>query len=377
MTYTAADAARLLEGFPLIDGHNDLPYTLRERVRYDLDRLDISQPQPTLQTDIPRLREGRVGGQFWSVYVPSGQPPHVAVTQTLEQIDAVHRMVERYPADLALALTADDVEASFDTGRIACLLGAEGGHSIEESLGVLRMLQRLGVRYLTLTHWHSTPWAGSATDVPVPGGLTAFGEDVVRELNRLGMLVDLAHVAPDTMRAALRVSTAPVVFSHSGCRALVDHPRNVPDDVLRSLAGNRGVLMVAFMPQFVSVECAAWAARKDPAERARLEAAGSRLVADLPAESSYADPPRATVAQVADHVEHARDVAGIDCVGIGADFCDDPDPMPSGLEDVSGYPALFAELMNRGWKDAELRKLAGGNVLRVLREAEEIAAQTA
>ncbi len=363
----------LLETHPLIDGHNDLAWTMREQVGYDFDRLDIAQPQPSLQTDIPRLRAGRVGGQFWSVYVPSILAGDRAVSATLEQIDAVITMVARYPETFALARTADEVEEVFASGRIASLLGAEGGHSIDCSLGALRALYALGVRYLTLTHNHNVPWADAATDEPNVRGLTPFGEEVVREMNRLGMLVDLSHVSADTMRAALRVSEAPVIFSHSSARAVCDVPRNVPDDVLAALRDNGGVCMVTFVPAFVSAACARW--RTEAAEAARADGVDPR---DLPRFTRFLDGyeqdhprPQATLDDVVAHVEHVRSVAGVDHVGLGGDF-DGTTYTPVGLEDVSCYPRLFAALADRGWSEADLVKLAGGNVLRVMRAAEEV-----
>ena len=369
------DAARsLLARQPIIDGHNDLAYAVRDLVAYDLTRHPLDQRQSETQTDLVRLAEGGVGGQFWSVFVPSNWPEGEAVIATLEQIDFVRRMVSRYPDHLALSLSADDIDAAFASGRIASLMGAEGGHSIGSSLAVLRTLYRLGVRYMTLTHNDNVSWADSATDDPRIGGLADFGREVVREMNRLGMLVDLSHVSPDTMRDALDTSIAPVIFSHSSARALVDHVRNVPDDVLTRLAGNGGVCMVTFVPAFVSVECREWDAAVLEEMRARGENprdwsahmdAAARHAANRPA-------PVATVAQIADHVEHVRGVAGIDHVGIGGDF-DGCDPMPAGLEDVSGYPRLIAELLERGWSDQDLAALTRGNILRTLRAAEDCA----
>jgi membrane dipeptidase len=369
------DRARaLLDASPVLDGHNDLPWAMRLLAGYDFGKVDVAADQPGLHTDIPRLRAGGVGAQFWSVYVPSTLQGDHAVSATLEQVDAVHAMVARYGDALALATTADEVERAWASRRIASLLGAEGGHSIDCSLGALRMLFALGVRYLTLTHNHNVPWADSATDAPAHGGLTRFGEEVVREMNRIGMLVDLSHVAPATMRAALDASEAPVIFSHSSARALCDVPRNVPDDVLERLAANDGVCMVAFVPTFVSPACAAWWAEA----RERLAAQGipehdfaagrqalAAIEADLPR-------PEATIAEVADHVEHVREVAGADHVGLGGDY-DGVDRQPAGLDDVSGYPRLIAELLDRGWSDADLAKLASGNALRVLRDAEAVA----
>ncbi|MGB3258449.1 MAG: dipeptidase [Ornithinimicrobium sp.] len=364
----------LLASTPLIDGHNDLAWEAREQAAYDWNLLDIAHPVLTTHTDLPRLREGCVGAQFWSVWVPSTLPRDQAVIQTLEQVAAVHSMIERYSDQLGLALTADDVERVFVTGRVASLMGAEGGHSIGDSLGTLRMLYRLGVRYMTLTHNDNTLWADSATDEPVHGGLTDFGRDVVREMNGLGMLVDLAHVSADTMRDALDVSTAPVIFSHSGARAICDSPRNVPDDVLATMASAGGVCMTVFAPDFVSQECWDW--RVQAAEVASTEGVTvTDLEAFIPWAKRYQEShpqPQATLAQVVTHVEHLREVAGIDHVGIGGDYDGVPD-LPVGLEDVSCYPRLFAALAERGFSDDDLRKIAGANVLRVLRDAEAVA----
>ena len=366
----------LLRAAPLVDGHNDLLWQLRLQAAYDLDRIDIAAPCPTLHTDLPRLRAGGLGAQFWSVYVPSDLPGHEAVTATLEQLDGFHRLLARYPGDLGFAGTADEVDRVARSGRIASMAGIEGGHSIGGSLGVLRMMHALGARYMTLTHNHTTSWADSATDVERHGGLTAFGVQVVHEMNRLGMLVDLSHVAPATMWAALAATRAPVLFSHSSARALCDHPRNVPDDVLAQLAVNGGVCMVTFVPPFVSPPIAAARLELAALERAWLAHHGgdAEAVAALSARWRAEHPvPRATLAQVADHVDHVREVAGTEHVGIGGDF-DGVDELPEGLADVSAYPALFAELRRRGWQDDELRALAGGNLLRVLRDAEQVAA---
>ena len=370
------NAARgLLPSAPLVDGHNDLAWAVSELARRGAPPVDVSTRQTATRTDLPRLREGCVGAQFWSVYVPSRLAGDSAVTATLEQVDFVLAMIARHPDDLGLALTAADVDAVLARGAIASFLGAEGGHSIACSMGALRMFFALGVRYLTLTHNDNVPWADSATDLPTLGGLSAFGREVVREMNRLGMLVDLSHVSPATMHDALDVTEAPVIFSHSSCRQLVDHPRNVPDRVLARLTGNGGVCMVTFVPDFVSSECRDWGA----ALTAAMEQRGlsPRDVPDegdaFRVEYEATHPrPRATAAQVAEHIEHVRDVAGIEHVGIGGDFdgCDD---LPEGLDDVAQYPTLFAELLDRSWSTAECRQLAGGNVLRVLRDAEATA----
>ncbi len=374
--FSLTSARALLRRTPLVDGHNDLPWAMREQAGYDLDLIDVATRVASTHTDLVRLAEGGVGAQFWSVYVPSSLQGDNAVAATLEQVDFVRRLVNRYPDRLELAVTADDVERVFAAGRLACLMGAEGGHSIACSLATLRALFALGVRYLTLTHNDNVPWADSATDEPRAGGLTAFGREVVREMNRLGMLVDLSHVSADTMRDALNVSEAPVIFSHSSCRALVDHPRDVPDDVLRRLPANGGVCMVTFVPGFVSAECAAFDLGMVAEYRRRgLDPKDGKTRAAVAREWARDHPrPVATLRQVADHVEHARDVAGIDHIGIGGDF-DGVDILPQGLEDVSCYPALFAELLNRGWSEPDCEQLAGRNILRAWRQAEAAAAR--
>jgi membrane dipeptidase len=377
VTELHVQARDLLRRFPLIDGHNDLPWELRQLVGGDLSKLNLAEPVAGTHTDLPRLAAGGVGAQFWSVYVPASLAGDGAVAAVLEQIDVVRRMIAAYPEALELALTADDVERIFASGRVASLLGAEGGHAIAGSLGVLRMLYALGVRYLTLTHNANVGWADSATDKPQAGGLTEFGRDVVREMQRIGMLVDLSHVAVSTMHHALDTAQAPVIFSHSSALALCDYPRNVPDDVLARLAGNGGVCMVTFVPGFVSRECADWlaglkaeAARRglDPKDFDQLFSFRDEWVAAHP-------PPQATLAQVADHIEHVRDVAGVEHVGLGGDF-DGTSDVTVGLEDVSTYPALFAELLARGWTESDCAALAGGNLLRALRAAESYAVST-
>lgn len=379
---TSADRVRqLLAEAPVFDGHNDLLWQLRRLVRYDLGALDIGLDQRAsgLHTDLPRLREGGVGAQFWSVYVPCHLAGDAAVAATLEQIDAVHALVARYPADLAPARTADEVERARASGRIAALIGMEGGHSIACSLGVLRMAYALGTRYLTLTHMRNTPWADSATDAPAVGGLSPFGHEVVRECNRLGMLVDLSHVAASTMHAALDTSTAPAFFSHSSARSLCDHPRNVPDDVLRRVAGSGGLVMVTFVPGFLTEECRVWMEGLI-AEEERLDSAYEQDSAawDAARAAWVAAHPRPPcgAADVADHVEHVREVAGVDAVGLGSDF-DGIVAAPDGLADVAGYPALLAELSGRGWSDADLQKLTWHNALRVLRDTEAAARRAA
>jgi membrane dipeptidase len=369
------DRARdLLSRTPIMDGHNDLPWALRELGRADLDGVDLTAGIPDTHTDLPRLRAGGVGAQFWSVFVPSKLAGDGAVATTLEQIDLTRRLVSRYAEAMELALTADDVERAMAAGKVASLLGAEGGHSIDSSLGVLRSLYGLGVRYMTLTHNDNVPWADSATDEPAAGGLTEFGRAVVAEMQRLGMLVDLSHTAPATMRDALHVARGPVIFSHSSARAICDHPRNVPDDVLAALADGGGVCMVTFVPAFVSEECRKWDLEVAADMRGRgLDPRDYSERMRVAAERAASHPrPNATVAQVADHVEHVRGVAGIEHVGLGGDF-DGTDQLPEGLSDVSGYPALFAELLRRGWSAADCALLASGNILRVLREAEKTA----
>ena len=367
-------ARDLLRRFPLIDGHNDLPWNLRERDA----PVNLAEPVAGIHTDLPRLQAGGVGAQFWSVFVPATIAGDAAVTTVLEQIDLTRRMIAAYPQALELALTAADVERIFASGRVASLLGAEGGHAIAGSLGVLRMLYALGVRYMTLTHNANVGWADSATDQKAAGGLTDFGRDVVREMQRTGMLVDLSHVSPDTMHDTLDVAAAPVIFSHSSARALCDNPRNVPDEVLARLPGNGGVCMVTFVPGFVSQDCSDWlAGLKAEAARRGLDPKDFDQLWSIEPEWEAAHPrPQATLAQVADHIDHVRRVAGVEHVGLGSDFDGTPD-VTVGLEDVSTFPALFAELLARGWTEADCAALAGGNVLRVLREAESFAASAA
>ncbi|HET7432172.1 MAG TPA: dipeptidase [Nocardioides sp.] len=369
-----SDLDDLLAEHPVIDGHNDLLWTMRELNGYDFADYDVAQRQTRTHTDLPRLRAGGVGAQFWSVFVPCAEAER-SVTSTLEQVDAAYAMVERYAGQLALATTADEVEAAWRQGRIACLMGAEGGHQIQESLGTLRMYHRLGIRYLTLTHNDNVPWADSATDEPVLGGLSDFGREVVREMNRLGMLVDLSHVSHDVMRDALDVAAAPVVFSHSSAYAVCDHPRNVPDDVLSRLADNGGTCMVTFVPRFVNQAVRDWA--RGAEERAKAEGVDPRDVAGLQRmEAAYqaeVPHPAATVDDVVAHLEHVREVAGIDHVGLGGDY-DGVDWLPTGLEDVSSYPRLLEALRERHWSDDDLARLTCRNVLRTLRGAEHVAA---
>ncbi|MGW5256939.1 dipeptidase [Streptomyces sp. NPDC004012] len=372
---SSLEAAReLLRAFPVVDGHNDLPWALREQVRYDLDARDIATHQNAhLHTDIPRLREGGVGAQYWSVYVRADLPD--AVPATLEQIDCVRQLIDRHPADLRAASTAADMEAARAEGRIASLMGAEGGHSIANSLGTLRGLYELGVRYMTLTHNDNVAWADSATDAPVAGGLTRFGREVVREMNRLGMLVDLSHVAATTMRDALDATDAPVIFSHSSARAVCDHPRNIPDDVLERLPANGGVAMVTFVPKFVLQAAVDWTAAADENMRAHgfhhLDTTAEAMKVHHAFEERNPRP-IATAATVADHLDHMREVAGVDHLGIGGDY-DGTAFTPDGLNDVSGYPNLIAELLDRGWSTSDLAKLTWQNSVRVLGAAEDVA----
>jgi membrane dipeptidase len=373
---------------PLIDGHNDLPWEIRERYKSDFSAIDLGSDthhlpvgvgQAAMMTDIPRLRAGLVGAQFWSVWIPVEVQGFQAVQMTLEQIDLVKRMAERYPRDFAMAYTAADIGRIHKSHKIASLIGIEGGHQINNSLAVLRQMYDAGARYMTLTHTTNTPWADSATDSPAHHGLTPFGIDVVREMNRIGMLVDLSHVSPETMQAALTASQAPVIFSHSSARALDDHPRNVSDDILRALGSNGGVVMVNFAPGYVSAARNLWQADR-AAEQTRFNSppyAGLYIGQPDRAKAALADwdalhpRPITTLAQVADHIEHIRQVAGIEHVGLGSDFDGIPDA-PVGLEGVDRYPALLEELMRRGWRDADIAKLAGENLLRAMGAAEQV-----
>jgi len=364
-------ARELLQRTILIDGHNDIPWAIREwkKSPMDVEEYDLSANGPDA-TDFPRMREGGVGAQFWSVYVPGDLKDGRFARMQLEQIDVARRMIAKYPRDLVLCLTSADVERAHAEGRIASLIGLEGGHVIENSLGTLRAYYDLGARYMTLTHNVTLDWADAAADEPKHGGLTPFGREVVREMNRLGMLVDLSHVSPKVMSDALDVAEAPVIFSHSSARAVTDHPRNVPDEILKRMPANGGVVMVTFVPAFVSQKVADWWAPvfKRFAATSTQEAF-DQLRAERTAEAG--PPPRSTIADVADHIDHVRKIAGVDHVGIGGDF-----PLGSdttlGLEDVSTYPALFAELIRRGWSDGDLAKLAGWNVLRVMKKAEAV-----
>jgi len=372
---------RILKGTPLIDGHNDLPEQLRENYSLSIEGLASGtdqRPGHPLMTDMARLHQGRLGAQFWSVYIPSEVTGDNAIRDTIEQIDIVKRLVKAYPKDLELARTADDIARIHKSGRIASLIGIEGGHQIGGSLAALRQFYDLGARYMTLTHFKNNEFADSATDDPKWHGINDFGRTVIHEMNRLGMLVDLAHVSPETMRAAIQASKAPVIFSHSDARALADHPRNVPDDVLQSLAKNGGVVMVNFYDGHLSEPYRQWAAAQ-AAETARL---AGLYVGQPDARKAKLDEwkqahpaPQVPVGVVADHIEHVVKIAGHDHVGIGGDLDGiGYDEAPPGLNSVAGYPLVFAELIRRGWSDADLAKLAGGNVLRVLREAEAVAA---
>jgi membrane dipeptidase len=369
-------ARELLRSAPLIDGHNDLPAALRERVGLRISQIDLRRPQADLLTDIPRLRSGCVGGQFWSVWVSPRIPDAEAARRGLEQLDIVHRMIESYPETFELATSADEVDRIFKAGRIASLIGVEGGSMIGSSLAALRHYHARGARYMTLTHWRTTLWADAATDAPRHGGLSRFGVEVVREMNRLGMLVDLSHVSPETMWAALDVTEAPIVFSHSGARALTDHPRNVPDEILARVASNGGVVMAVFLAGFISAAVreherpgvVAW----DAYQEAHSQATEEELHQLLRQWRAEHPGPSASIGELADHIDHIRAVAGIEHVGVGSDF-DGGESLPVGLEDVSRFPALFGELLRRGYTDDDIRLIAGGNILRVMHDAEAVA----
>jgi len=373
------DLVELLRDAPLIDGHNDLLWALRTlRIESPEEpEPDVSIAAARFMTDIPRLRAGGVGGQFWSVYVPSDLPLHDAVTLTLEQIDGFHRLVASHPDALVETRTAGDVEAARDRGCIASMIGMEGGQSIGCSLGALRMLARLGARYMTLTHNDDTPWADSATGERAHGGLTRFGEEVVREMNREGVLVDCSHVSDDVMRQAIEVSDAPVLFSHSSARAIADVPRNVPDDVLEMVGRAGAVVMVAFVPFFVTAEGAAINRESiDVMKRIREEFPGDALRAEHEIDAWFEGQGRVptTPGDIADHIDHVREIAGIDAIGVGGDY-DGVPYMGEELADVSAYPAVFAELRERGYGDDDLGKIAGRNVLRVMHAAEVVSSR--
>ena len=386
----AAHVDALLTKTPVIDGHNDLPWEIRERFGGDLSKIDLASDTakiappadgPKLMTDIPRLRAGHVGAQFWSVWIPVATKGAAAVQTTVEQIDLVKAMAARWPRDFEMAYSVADIRKAEREGKVASLIGVEGGHQINDSLAVLREYYDLGARYMTLTHATNTAWADSATDAPAHHGLTPFGKAVVREMNRIGMLVDLSHVSEATMRAALEVTRAPVIYSHSSARALVDHPRDVSDDVLRLVAKNGGVVMVNFAPGYVSEARRRWDA-DFAAEKARLDSPPfgglyigdpERAKSELAKWKTEHPAPVVGVSDVADHVQHIRDVAGVDHVGIGSDFDGIPEA-PAGLDGVDKYPALFAELARRGWSDPDLSKLAGTNLLSAMEGAEKVAA---
>lgn len=383
-----ATANAALEAAPVFDGHNDVPNQLRDRRANQINSFDFEDTTDTgaghpegrvLHTDLARLKEGKVGAQFWSVYVPSNSDEPEAVQQVIEQIDVTKRLIARYPQSLRFATTADEVERAMAEGKIASLLGMEGGHSIGSSLGVLRQLHALGARYMTLTHNSNTPWGDAATDNPKHGGLSEFGIDVVREMNRLGMLVDLSHVSEATMIDALDVAKAPVIFSHSGARTVNGHPRNVPDSVLKRLPDNGGIVMVVALPGFLNEERRQWNARRE-AEAARLKALfqgqPETVKAAMDSWDNAHPEPATMIKHMADHIDHIRNIAGVESIGIGGDF-DGMPTGPVGFEDVRGYPALFAELARRGYSQAELEMIANRNALRVMRAAEAYAASVA
>jgi membrane dipeptidase len=372
-----ARATRILQEVPVIDGHNDIPSKLLEFAGGDPDKADLSQAQPKFHTDFARMRAGHIGAQFWSAYVENDSiPVHAALRQGLREVDVALRFTRRFPDVLEQARTAADIERIQKAGKIASLIGLEGGHGIDNSFAALRMYYELGVRYMTLTHNTTLSWADAALDLPRHSGLTEFGEDVVREMNRIGMFVDLSHVAEEVMIDALRVSEAPVIFSHSSARALVSHPRNVPDRVLKLLPRNGGVVMVTFVPSFDAKGSMEWQARHDSvADKLHADSNDEVEINKKLDEWTRANPaPIATVADVADHIDHVRKVASIDNIGIGSDF-DGIDFGPVGLEDVSKMPVLFAELLRRGYTDADLKKISGLNMLRAMKQMESVAAK--
>jgi membrane dipeptidase len=368
-------ARRILDQVPIFDGHNDLPSAILEAGGADPKHFDFNQLQTRFHTDFVRLKEGRVGAQFWSAYITNDSiPTGASLRQAVREIDMVHRLTQQYPQHLELARTAADIERIQKQGKIASLIGLEGGHGIDNSMSVLRMFYELGVRYMTLTHNTTLSWADAASDLSRHRGLTEFGEQVVREMNRLGIFVDLSHVSAETMRDAIRVSQAPVIFSHSSARALVDHVRNVPDDVLRLLPRNGGVVMVTFVPTFVNKNANEWGAKLEAAaDQARVELDDPVAIRARMQEWMRANPqPLASISDVADHIDHVRKVAGIDHIGIGSDF-DGIDRGPAGLEDVGDFPALFAELLKRGYSEADLKKISAQNMMRAMRAMEATA----
>ncbi len=374
-----ATARALLAEVPLIDTHNDLVYSIQEVLAGDAGRVDLNETAPRLSADIPRLRQGQVGAQFWSAYVAvDSMRTGASLRHALRSIDMVHRIVERYPDDLEFATTADDIERIHGEGRIASLIGFEGGHAIQNSLSALRMFHQLGVRYMTLTHSATNDWADATTDYPIHNGLSELGEEIVREMNRIGMFIDISHVSAEAMKDALRVTEAPVIFSHSSSRALNPHPRNVPDDVLALMPANGGVVMVNFIADFVAPDAPAWVAdRLAEAERLRAELNDAAEIDRRLADWDTRNPkPRGTVADVANHIDNIRDVSGVDHIGIGSDYYTDaPDAMAVGLEDLTTYPVLFAELLRRGYTEDELKQIAGLNLLRAMRGMEETSAR--
>ena len=383
-TSPEAVAEAALRKAPVFDGHNDVPWALRARVDNVINDFDFVDTTDTatedriaMHTDLNRLRRGHVRAQFWSVYVPSTTNEAKAVQQTIEQIDVMRRLIARYPAQLMLAGNSAELEQAMKAGKVAGMLGIEGGHSIGSSLAVLREMYGMGVRYMTLTHGRNVPWADSATDAPQHDGLTDFGRQVVQEMNRIGMIVDLSHVSEATMKDALAASKAPVMFSHSGVRAVNDHPRNVPDSVLPAVKANGGIVMVVFLPGFLDADVRAHGLRRT-AEEARLKAMypgdPAAAAATLKAWDDANPAPKTQVARVADHIDHLKRTIGVDHIGLGGDY-DGMDSAPVGMEDVAGYPALFVELARRGYSQAELEKIASGNMLRVLKAVEAHAAR--
>ncbi|WP_297803508.1 dipeptidase [uncultured Brevundimonas sp.] len=377
---TEAHVRQILRRTPLIDGHNDLPWAFRQGFGNDVHGVDLTTDlsmSTRLHTDIPRLREGGVGAQFWSVYVSANMSQLEAAKATFEQVDTVKRIVSGYPQTFEIATTADDIVRIHRQGKIASLIGMEGGYSIDDSLGLLREFRRAGALYMTLTHSKSTNWADAGTDAPKWGGLNAFGEEVVKEMNRIGMMVDLSHTSAETMRDALRVTEAPVIFSHSSALGVTAHPRNVPDDVLAAMKDNGGIVMVTFVPGFISEQVRAWGANR-AAEQARLNSLHpgdpDRVKRELEQWVAANPTPRATIDDVVAHIQYVRDKAGIDHIGLGGDF-DGVDSLPVGVEAVDAYPRIMARLIQNGWTDSDIRKLSGENMLRVMRQVEAVAAR--